>query len=410
MEFVEERVDGVGAEVFLQHLHLRELDPVVAEIHEIESVEALPHGGFNEAEGRTVVVLQKRRDDVAGIKRILVGIDADRILIGKVCGFERTQPRFARMRERDGAAARIEVERHLACGLPVRIGIDAVAVNDEIVPDEVVWYGRKDADGFDATGGSDAYDTDARGAVFGVDFTRDAWTVGGALHAGAFDTDGTDGVNLKGEGTFMGASLYGAYAMNDWALTADLGAARYDMDVSGGVLSGLAFESVSADIDAYSLSAGFKAEKRIVEAGPFGLSADAGVQFLHFHQSDYSGAVSGDSSFRTSNDDVAQWTFPIGFTASGKVVSGEWTFTPSAALHYVYAAGDRAEESESRFAFGAAGTADFSAAFTDRHSMTAGLGLEARTDRMAFALTAGADSISSNQKAWTAGIRAQFLF
>ena len=76
----------------------------------------------------------------------------------------------------------------------------------------------------------------------------------------------------------------------------------------------------------------------------------------------------------------------------------------------MYAAGDRAEESESRFAFGAAGTADFSAAFTDRHSMTAGLGLEARTDRMAFAFTAGADSISSNQKAWTTGIRAQFLF
>lgn len=273
-----------------------------------------------------------------------------------------------------------------------------------------VWYSRNDADGFDATGGSAAYDTDARGAVFGVDFTRDAWTIGGALHAGAFDTDGTDGVNLKGEGTFMGASFYSAYAMNDWALTADLGAARYDMDVSGGVLNGLAFESVSADIDAYSLSAGFKAEKRIAEAGPFGLSADAGVRFLHFHQSDYSVAISGDTSFRTSADDVQQWTFPIGFTASGKVVSGEWTFTPSAALHYVYAAGDRAEESESRFAFGAAGTADFSAAFTDRHSMTAGLGLEARTDRMAFAFTAGADSISSNQKAWTAGIRAQFLF
>ena len=134
------------------------------------------------------------------------------------------------------------------------------------------------------------------------------------------------------------------------------------------------------------------------------------MRFLHFHQSDYSVAISGDTSFRTSADDVQQWTFPIGFTASGKVVSGEWTFTPSAALHYVYAAGDRAEESESRFAFGAAGTADFSAAFTDRHSMTAGLGLEARTDRMAFAFTAGADSISSNQKAWTAGIRAQFLF
>lgn len=273
-----------------------------------------------------------------------------------------------------------------------------------------VWYSRNDADGFDATGGSAAYDTDARGAVFGVDFTRDAWTIGGALHAGAFDTDGTDGVNLKSEGTFMGASFYSAYAMNDWALTADLGAARYDMDVSGGVLNGLAFESVSADIDAYSLSAGFKAEKRIAEAGPVGLSADAGVRFLHFHQSDYSVAISGDTSFRTSTDDVQQWTFPIGFTASGKVVSGEWTFTPSAALHYVYAAGDRAEESESRFAFGAAGTADFSAAFTDRHSMTAGLGLEARTDRMAFAFTAGADSISSNQKAWTTGIRAQFLF
>lgn len=273
-----------------------------------------------------------------------------------------------------------------------------------------VWYSRNDADGFDATGGSAAYDTDARGAVFGVDFTRDAWTIGGALHAGAFDTDGTDGVNLKGEGTFMGASFYSAYAMNDWALTADLGAARYDMDVSGGVLNGLAYESVSADIDAYSLSAGFKAEKRIAEAGPFGLSADAGVRFLHFHQSDYSVAISGDTSFRTSADDVQQWTLPIGFSASGKVVSGEWTFTPSAALHYVYAAGDRAEESESRFAFGVAGTADFSAAFTDRHSMTAGLGLEARTERMAFAFTAGADSISSNQKAWTAGIRAQFLF
>lgn len=231
------------------------------------------------------------------------------------------------------------------------------------------------------------YSANFGGVALGGDYTfADAFRVGLALNiGGGFAESNGDFAKTENKFNFWGINLYGGWAQNNMAVTADVGYTSTFNDVKQDTPLNLGMSEFKTDMYSYAITAGLRGEYK-VQTEYVDIIPHIAARFTSLHSDDYKIKSGGDTVFKGEAIDQSIWTFPIGVAFSKDVeMSSGWTFKPQLDLAIIPAAGDIAAKSKVKIP-GNSVTADLESNIVDGISYQGALGFDMYKDNIAFGL------------------------
>lgn len=231
------------------------------------------------------------------------------------------------------------------------------------------------------------YSANFGGVALGGDYTfADAFRVGLALNiGGGFAESNGDFAKTENKFNFWGINLYGGWAQNNMAVTADVGYTSTFNDVKQDTPLNLGMSEFKTDMYSYAITAGLRGEYK-VQTEYVDIIPHIAARFTSLHSDDYKIKSGGETVFKGEAIDQSIWTFPIGVAFSKDVeMSSGWTFKPQLDLAIIPAAGDIAAKSKVKIP-GNSVTADLESNIVDGFSYQGALGFDMYKDNIAFGL------------------------
>lgn len=198
------------------------------------------------------------------------------------------------------------------------------------------------------------FDYDFNGALGGVAVGAD-WTFENAFRAGLLFNIG--GGYARGTGdfnettndmNFWGIGAYAGWSKNGFGLTADVNYTSTFNELKQDLPSGMGWNELKSDINAWALSAGLRAEY-IFQTDALDIIPHIGARFINLNVDSYDIKNSGTV---IDGDSITQniWKFPIGVSLTKDIVMDSgWHVKPLLDLNVTPAAGDVEAKSKIRF-------------------------------------------------------------
>lgn len=231
------------------------------------------------------------------------------------------------------------------------------------------------------------YSANFGGVALGGDYTfADAFRVGLALNiGGGFAESNGDFAKTENNFNFWGINLYGGWAQNNFAVTADVGYTSTFNDVKQDTPLNLGMSEFKTDMYSYAITAGLRGEYK-VQTDYVDIIPHIAARYTNLHSDDYKIKSGGETVFKGEAIDQSIWTFPIGVAFSKDVdMSNGWTFKPQLDLAVIPAAGDIAAKSKVKIP-GNSVTADLESNIIDGISYQGALGFDMYKDNIAFGI------------------------
>ncbi|MDR1777419.1 MAG: autotransporter domain-containing protein [Desulfovibrio sp.] len=224
------------------------------------------------------------------------------------------------------------------------------------------------------------------GVAVGADYTvANTARFGVTAHmGGGYASGGGDLAETTNHFNFWGLGAYAGMTARNFGLTADLTYTSVWNNVKQELSRGMAMRDLKSDIQSHAVSAGLRAEYKIVTP-VVDVIPHAGARYTNLVTDAHS--VKSDSTVLKA-DRVSQniWTFPVGVAISKPISTGNgWRVKPSLDLAVIPAAGDLENKTKVRFT-GTDGKAEMENRVMDYVSYMGGVGLEFGNDTVSFGL------------------------
>lgn len=196
--------------------------------------------------------------------------------------------------------------------------------------------------GFDGGEESYGYRGGLGGIAIGADYTwQNTLRTGIALNMGAGYAQSTGELETtRNNLNFWGAGVYGVWKPGDFSLDADVNFTSVYNKIRQELSDDFAGSEIKADIPAWSLGMGLRAQYEIVTDW-ITLRPHAGARYFHLETSPYDMSLNGQDVIRSYRAYQNVWTFPFGivFTHNFKLDNG-YEITPLVNLKAIPASGD----------------------------------------------------------------------